>query len=338
MKQTLVGDSIVDEKESDSIEENRQISFVFDKVKHWSWVLVRAGLLIGLSFVILYPILLKVSIALKDKVDLYDTTVMYIPRNFTLENFKIVIEAMDYFKVLLNSFLLSGGTMLLTTAACALVGYGFARFEFRGRNLLFGLVIFTILVPPQTMMVPTYLQYRSFDLFGLLGLFNDGAGIRLLGTYWPFILSSGTGVGLRAGLFIFIFRQFFRGIPQELEDAAVVDGAGVFKTFFSIMLPNAIPAIITVMLFSFVWQYNDIYFTTLYLDEPSVISSQLQIAAHTISHRLSNMSGGGDAVDPTYISMLVNTSVLLAIAPLVILYMFVQRHFVESVERTGIVG
>jgi len=300
--------------------------------------MVRAVLIIGLSFVILYPIILKVSIAFKHKSDIYDPTVMYIPRNLTLENFKYVMETMNYFKVVWNSFVLSGSTMLLTTISCALVGYGFARFKFRGSNLLFALVILTILVPPQTIMVPTYLQYRNFDVFGLIGLFNGGEGIKLIGSYWPFIISSITGMGLKAGLFIFIFRQFFKGIPREIEEAALVDGAGVFKIFFNIMLPNAIPAMITVMLFSFVWQWNDTYFTTMFLESASVISSQVQIAGATLASKLTAASGSTGQIDPFYLSMLVNTSVLLAITPLIVLYMFVQRHFVESVERTGIVG
>lgn len=310
-----------------------------EKIKTWSWVIVRALLMIGLSFVILYPIILKVSIAFKHKSDIYDPTVVYLPRNFTLENFKYVIETMDYFKVIWHSFLLSGGTMLLSTLACALVGYGFARFKFRGNNILFALVILTILVPPQTIMVPTYLQYRSFDIFGLIGLFNDGEGIKLIGTYWPFIISSITAMGLKAGLFIFIFRQFFKGVPKEIEEAALVDGAGVFKIFFKIMLPNAIPAMVTVMLFAFVWQWNDVYFTTMFLDNATVLSSQLQTVGATIANKLSAAAGGSAGnVDPFYISMLVNTSVLLAILPLIVMYLFVQRYFVESVERAGIVG
>lgn len=331
MRQVTAGDNI---EEKDSSKKKDYTMFIFDKTKTWAWILARTALLIGLSFVILYPIFLKLSIAFMHRSDIYDSTVMYIPRNFTLENFQYVMETMGYFTVLWNSFALSGGTMLLTTIACALVGYGFARFKFRGNNILFALVIFTILVPPQTNMVPTYLQYRDFDVFGLIGLFNDGNGVRLLGSYWPFIISSATAVGLKAGLFIFIFRQFFKGIPQELEEAALVDGAGVFKVFFRIMLPNAMPAIITVMLFSFVWQWNDTYFTTLFLDNPNVISGKLESAAATIGMRL----GQSGTVDPLYLSMLVNTSVLLAIAPLIIMYLFVQRHFVESVERTGIVG
>jgi len=315
----------------------RHFSIPFEKMKSMAWTLVRSVLIIGLSFVILYPIILKVSIAFKHKSDLYDPNVMYIPRHFTLENFKYVMESMNYFKVVWNSFLLSGSTMLLTTISCALVGYGFARFKFRGSNILFALVILTILVPPQTIMVPTYLQYRNFDVFGIIGLFNGGEGIKLLGTFWPFIISSATAMGLKAGLFIFIFRQFFKGVPREIEEAALVDGAGVFKIFFRIMLPNAIPAIITVMLFSFVWQWNDTYFTTMFLESASVISSQVQIAGATLASKLSAASGSGQ-IDPFYLSMLVNTSVLLAITPLIVLYLFVQRHFVESVERTGIVG
>ncbi|MFC4388614.1 carbohydrate ABC transporter permease [Gracilibacillus marinus] len=314
-------------------------NILLDKLKNYSWIIFRTILIIGLSFVILYPILLKVSIAFKSKADLYDPTVVFVPRNFTLENFQYVMQTMNYFKVLLDSFLLAGGTMILTMIACALAGYGFARFRFRGRNVLFALVILTILVPPQTIMVPTYLQYRNFDLFGFIGLFNGGDGINLIGSYWPFIISSITGMGLKAGLFIFIFRQFFKGFPKEIEEAAHVDGAGVFKTFFQIMLPNAVPAIITVMLFAFVWQWNDIFYTTMFLDNAKVISMQLQSVGATIAHQLSTSSGGGvGAVDPFYVSMLVNTGVLLAILPLLILYLFVQRHFVESVERTGIVG
>ncbi|WP_249306137.1 carbohydrate ABC transporter permease [Lederbergia citrea] len=321
-----------------SDKKEKHVGFSFEKLKGMAWTIVRAVLIIGLSFVILYPILLKVSIAFKHKSDLYDPTVMYIPRHFTLENFQYVMEAMNYFKVVWNSFLLSGGTMLLTTISCSLIGYGFARFKFRGNNILFALVILTILVPPQTIMVPTYLQYRNFDVFGIIGLFNGGEGIKLIGTYWPFIISSITGMGLKAGLFIFIFRQFFKGIPREIEEAALVDGAGVFKIFFKIMLPNAIPAMITVMLFSFVWQWNDTYFTTMFLESASVISSQVQIAGSTLASKLTAASGSTGQIDPFYLSMLVNTSVLLAILPLIILYMFVQRHFVESVERTGIVG
>ncbi|KAB8125818.1 carbohydrate ABC transporter permease [Gracilibacillus oryzae] len=313
--------------------------FHLDRIKKYSWIIFRALLIVGLSFVILYPILLKVSIAFKDKADIYDPTVVFIPRNFTLDNFQYVMDAMNYVEVLIHSFVLSGGTMILTTIACALAGYGFARFAFKGRNLLFGLVILTILVPPQTLMVPIYLLYRDFDLLGLIRLFNGGEGVNLIGSYWPFVISSITGMGLKAGLFIFIFRQFFKGFPKEIEEAAHVDGAGVFKTFFRVMLPNAVPAIITVMLFAFVWQWNDIFFTTMFLDNAKVMSMQLQTVGATIAYQISTSAGGGvGGVDPFYVSMLVNTSVLLGILPLLIMYAFVQRHFVESVERTGIVG
>lgn len=312
----------------------------FNKLKNWAWVLFRTILLIGLSFVILYPILLKLSISIRHKDDLYDPTVVFIPKTFTLENFQYVWETMNYPRILLNTVLLAGITMLITTFICAITGYGFARFNFKGKNLLFACVIFTLLVPPQTIMVPTYLNYRDFDLFGIIRLFNNGQGINSIGSFWPFIISCLTGMGIKSGLFIFIFRQFFKQFPKEIEEAAEVDGAGPFKTFFIVMLPNAVPAIITVMLFAFVWQYNDTYFTTMFLETASVMSTQLQTVSATIYHKLNTTLGAGGvgAVDPFYLSMLLNTSVMLAILPLIIMYLFVQRYFVESVERTGIVG
>ncbi len=315
--------------------------FYPEKIKSALWSLFRGVLIIGISFVILYPILMKISIAFKDRVDLYNSTVVWIPQHFTLENFRLVLKVMEYHKVLLNSILLSGSTMILQTISCALAGYGFAKLKFKGSNLLFACVIFTILVPPQTIMIPTYLHYKNFDIFGMIELITGRPGIKLIDTYWPFVISSMTAMGLKTGLYIYIFRQFFRGLPKEIEEAAYVDGAGVLATFWKIMLPNAVPAIVTVMLFSFVWQWNDVYYTTMYLNNAEVMSIKLSTVATSIGSYLSikaGISANTGQVDPFYLSMLVNTCVLVAILPLIILYIFVQKHFVESVERTGLVG
>jgi multiple sugar transport system permease protein len=177
-------------------------------------------------------------------------------------------------------------------------------------------------------MIPLYLTYRYFDLFGLIGLFTGKDSVNLIDTFWPFLISSGTAMGLKNGLYIYIFRQFFRGIPKEIEEAALVDGAGVIRTFYRIMLPNAVPAIVTVLLFSFVWQWNDSYYVSLFLSKVKVLSTGLMGMGVAI---------GGEP-DPVYFSILMNTGVLLSMAPLIILYLFVQRYFVESVERTGLVG
>jgi multiple sugar transport system permease protein len=238
------------------------------------------------------------------------------------------MEATQFFSTMLNTFLISAGTTLIQLASCALAAYAFARLKFKGSGLLFGLVIFTIVVPPQTIMIPLYLTYRYFDLFGLVDLLTSKDSLNLIDTFWPFLISSATGMGLKNGLYIYIFRQFFRGIPKEIEESALVDGAGVFKTFYRIMLPNAVPAIVTVVLFSFVWQWNDSYYVSLFLSKVKVLSTQLMDMGSAL----------GKEPDLVYQSMLLNTGVLLLMAPLIILYLFVQRYFVESVERTGIVG
>jgi multiple sugar transport system permease protein len=312
------------------------LHFWTTKFKAWVWIMIRSVLICGISFVILYPIITKVSIAFKHESDIYDSTVVWIPKHFTLENFKLVFNALDYSQVLLSTVLLSGGVMLLQTFSCLLAGYGFSRIKFRGSGLLFACVIFTILVPPQTIMIPTYLQYKDFDVLGIISLIN-GDSWNLINTYWPFLLSSALGMGLKTGLFVFIFRQFFRGIPREMEEAAFVDGAGSFTTFIKIIVPNAIPALVSVMLFSFVWQWNDSFFTSLILTDPKVMSSMMATAGPQILFYIGLQTGGGQA-DPLYLSMIQNTGVLLAILPLIIMYLFVQRHFVESMERTGVVG
>ncbi|AGA58941.1 ABC-type sugar transport system, permease component [Thermobacillus composti KWC4] len=303
--------------------------------KRWLWSLIRLVLITGLSYVILYPILRKISTAIKDKTDLYSPIVVWIPEHFTMDNFRQAISIMDYWETLVNTFALAGTTTLLTAASSAVAGYAFARLKFRGSNLLFAGVVLTILVPPTTILIPIYMNLKDFSLMGLIPLLT-GKTVNLLNTYWPFILTSVTANSLKAGLFIFIFRQFFRGIPREIEEAAYIDGAGVGATFARIMLPNAVPAIVTVLLFSFVWQWNDSFFTTTYLTSSKVMSTQLA----SLPYNLSFFLEGGVATnkDPFYQSMVQDTGILLAILPLIIIYLFVQRYFVESIERTGLVG
>ncbi|NIK68106.1 multiple sugar transport system permease protein [Paenibacillus sp. BK720] len=306
----------------------------FESWKRWIWSFVRLVLIAGLSFVILYPIIQKISTAIKAKTDLYSPIVVWIPEHYSLENFKNAISIMDYWKTLLNTFSLSATTTILTAISCALAGYAFARLKFRGSNLLFAGVILTIMVPPTTILIPMYLNLKDFSLMGLIPLLT-GKTVNLLNSYWPFILTSITANSLKAGLYIFIFRQFFRGIPREVEEAAYMDGAGVGQTFLRIMLPNAIPSIITVLLFSFVWQWNDSFFTTTYLTSSNVMSTQLSSLPYNLSIILGN---DASAKDPFYLSMVQDTGILLAILPLIVLYLFVQRYFVESIERTGLVG
>ena len=324
---------------ADEAAQNR-ISRIKNKTAAWLWSFCRFLLIIGIAFVIIYPILMKFSVAFKAKEDIYNPTIYMIPVHFTLDNVKLALGLLDYWPLLLNTFVYVSITMLLTTMSTALAGYGFARFNFPGSGLLFGLVILTILIPTSTLMVPMYLHFRSFDVLGLVYLFTGKEGINLLNSYWPSIITSATATGLKAGLFIYIFRQFFRGIPKEIEEAALIDGAGGIKTFFLIMLPNAIPPLITVTLFSFVWQYNDTFYTSLFMSESALMPLKIASLPADASQFLPSLMGLGDTAksDPNYVALVVDTGILLAILPLIILYLFVQRHFVESVERTGVVG
>ncbi|MFW6308434.1 MAG: carbohydrate ABC transporter permease [bacterium] len=294
--------------------------------------LLRFILLTGIFYIILLPILTKVSSSLMTIEDVLDKTVMWIPRNITFENYRIVWDHMNYPRSFTNSLLLTVVVSIFQLASCTLVGYGFGRFDFKFKNLLFSLVILTLIVPPQVIMIPLYMNFRNFNLFGLL---NNP--INLLGSYWPFILTALTATGLRNGLYIFILRQFFKGMPHNLEEAAYVDGAGLYQAFFKIMLVGAKPVLVIVFLFSFVWQWNDDIFLTLYLPQGA---DYLPMALRNIDHVILESMVGyfSSEMAGQYGSIFRNTAALLFISPLLILYAFMQRYFVESIQRTGIVG
>ena len=295
------------------------------------WSIIKTVLILGISYIILFPILTKISSSIMSEQDLFDKTVKWIPRHITLENYVLVWKAMDYPSAFLNSFLLSVSISILQLFSCTLIGYGLARFDFRGSNILFAIVIFMLIVPPQVIIIPLYMNFRFFDLFGLL--FNKS--INMINTYWPFYLLAITGTGMRNGLYIYIMRQFFRGMPQGLEEAAYVDGAGPFRTFFKVMLPGAVPALVIVFLFSFVWQWNDNYFVSVFVGGQNLLANNLSSLARTISGTGDDMSL---MISRQKFSMINNTGSLLFITPLILLYGFMQRYFIESIERTGLVG
>ena len=291
--------------------------------------LLRLGFISGVSFIILHPLLTKLSSSLMQERDLFDQTVIWISRTPTLEHFFLAWEHMNYPVAFFNSFTLSFVVSILQLISCTLVGYGLARFEFKGSAVIFGLVIFTLVVPPQMIMIPLYLNFRFFNLFGILG----EEGFNLLGSYWPYVLTSLTSTGLRNGLFIYIMRQFFKGMHRDLEEAAYVDGAGLFKTFMTIMLPGALPGLVIVFLFAFVWTWNDYFFMTLFIGGRGEFMTQ---ALDGLALRA--LKGDHNRLGGNYASLINNTGSLMFIAPLLFLYSIMQRYFIESVERTGLVG
>lgn len=299
---------------------------ILRRLSEVSLAVFRLVLIIGISYIILFPILTKLSSSFMARKDLVDQTVKWIPKNFTLDNYRMAVQTLRFPTVFKNSAFLSLLVSILQLCSSTLVGYGLARFDFRGKGLVFGAAIFTLVVPPQMIMVPLYLNWRFFDLYGLI----PGQGIKLLGTYWPFVLTSITGTGLRNGLFILVMRQFFRGMPKNLEEAAYVDGASPLMAFFRVMLPGATSAAVVVFLFAFVWQWNDSFLTTLYLD-----SNFLPVALGNLTRTLAREL---EMNHPQYFSLIVNAGSLLMIAPVLVIYGLLQRYFVESIERTGLVG
>lgn len=303
------------------------------------WSIVRTVLIVGLSFIILYPIIIKISSSLMTEKDLFDLTTKWLPRKLdwttVTRNYRDVWKEMQYPTAFFNTFSLALLVAVLQLVSTTLVGYGFARFPYFGSKFLFAMVIFTLLVPPQMVMIPLFLNFRFFDCFGLFKLlYKFGLiaqeQVSLLGTFWPFVLTSMTAMGQKNGLFIYIMRQFFKGVPKELEEAALVDGAGQLKIFFTIMLPSAASVMMVVFLFAFVWQWNDIFLTRMYIrGHITMLPFMLEKL-----NQLFNTYGYSEQ----YLSVIINTGMLMVIAPLLILYGFLQRVFIESVERTGIVG
>lgn len=312
-------------------------SITWPKVGRALWSIVRGVIIIGICFTILQPLFTKLSVSFMSERDLFDSSVKYIPKHFTLNNYRLAIKGMDYWSSLFKTFALSASVALLQLCSCMLVAYGFARFRFPFKKLLFGCVILMLIVPPQIIMLPLFMHFRFFDIFGIIKLVK-GAPISLLDSYWPFLIQSATCTGFKNGLFIYMLRQFFKGMPKELEEAAFVDGCGKLKTFLRIIVPSAVPMMVTIFLFGFVWQWLDSFYTSLYLKGTKVIPVALDSLAASVYGEYSNFGGSMNFISPGFVSMMNNTGTVLAIIPLVIIYLVCQKYFVEGIERSGIVG
>jgi len=302
----------------------------------------RAVLLFGLCFLILQPLLDKLSVSFMAQEDLFDATVISIPRNFSVSNYQISMSLLNYWSTLIQTAVFLTISALLQISACTLTAYGFARYKFPGKNALFMCVFLLIIVPPQTIMSSIYLNFQFFDIFGIVKLIT-GKTLNLLGSPTGYLLLSATAMGLKSGLYIFLLRQYFRGVPKELEEAAYVDGCGRFYTFVRIMLPDAAPMLTSCFLFSFVWQWTDTLFTTLFMRNYKLISLALSKLTDGFYHYWAGLNSwgsgtGGLMSQPpiAYLQAIVATGMLLCLAPMVLLYLVAQKAFVESLTQTGI--
>jgi len=299
----------------------------------FAWSIIRLLLLIGISYTILYPLLTKLVLVFMDPADLSDYTVKWIPRHFSLDNLRLSLELLDYWGTLLKTMVYCIGISLLQITVTTLAAYSFARYKGIGRKILFALVLGTLVIPPHTYLVTLYTQFKDFDIFGIVSLIN-GSPVNLLDTAWVFIALAATGMGIRCGLYIYVERQTFAALPYELEEAAKVDGAGMFRTFFSVMLPNAIPSVVLCFILSFVWQWNDTFYVEQFANNLEVMSQKsigirFLVSEHLGEYGLHQTTDG---------QQMMAVGLFLCVIPVVIVFVLCQKAFVQGVERSGLVG
>ena len=308
--------------------------------------------LLGIAYVVLYPFFTKIAGSFMDKMDFVDVTVRLIPKNWTLDIYKAIWVDLDYVEAFTNTLLISAACALLQTFACCLIAYGLAKYKFKGNGIIFLLVILTMLVPHKTLQASMSLKFTYFDICGIMSFLSGGAsvgiesidnvlasiklmnvpdGVNLINTFWPLFILSITGLAFKNGLYIFMLRQFFRGIPDSLEESAYIDGSGDFRTFIQIILPISVPMMITVFLFSFCWQWTDSFYTNMFFTNPNkapTVLSQIVEIPKSLDTEYAGQS--------LYETAIRNACGIMIILPLVILYVFMQRYLVEGIERSGL--
>ncbi len=275
-------------------------------------------LLISFSYVYLYPILYMLINSFKSLPDLIDQGVTWVPTKLEFANYGKAWKALNMPGSIFESLWYSFKLALITTTTSAIIGYGFATYKFPFKNILFGLMLATFIMPPQVLMVSVISIYRS------LGIMSSELTMTLPAVF---------GQGINQAIFILIFYQFFKQIPQVLRESAEIDGASQFKIFYKIALPSAIPSIIIVFLFAFVWYWNETFVTSLYVNGP--VTLPLKIAQFENSY-ISLFPPGTPGNELNEAIKLAGH--MIALTPLLLTYFVMQRHFTESIDRTGIAG
>ena len=310
--------------------------FSMNFLKTVTVTLFRLIFLIGISYVILFPFFSKITESFMSPADFMDVAVDLIPKYPTLNQYREIIVENRYFEALFNTVILSLICAVFQTFVCAFIGYGFAKFKFKGNKILFLLVIFTMIVPHETIQLSMYMHFNFFDWFGIQPILHRiipaiEETSRLINSHWPLIMLSLTGLAFKNGLYIFMMRQFYRGIPDSLEESAYVDGSGVYRTFFSIILPLSVPMMITIFIFTFSWQWTDNFYTEMFY---TATKTWLMPSIISIPRTLDTSFAAGEL----YQGAIRNTCGILIILPLIFMYLFCQRYLIQGIERSGITG
>ena len=305
------------------------------KTKKYAVLIFQYILLAGLAYVIIYPLIYKIFSVFMSRSDIYNPTVFLIPQEPTLDNLIKIVTFDGYIKSYLNTIGLSVLCALLQTISCALVAYGFARYNFRFKNFIFALVIFTMIIPPQVLSIPLYFKFLDFDI-GMMGggilHFIFGKGIPMLDTLFPNTILSVTALAFKNALYIFMLRQFFMGVPIELTEAATVDGAGQLTIFARVILPLAGPMLTTILIFAVSWQWTDSFYSGIFFTDYPVMSTIVNKISVNMGYASFDIGG----TKPAAIAM--NAAAFLILVPLIIMYLFAQKRFIQGIENSGIVG
>ncbi len=275
-------------------------------------------LLISFSYIYLYPVLFMLVNSFMSVEDLINPGIKWVPTSLQYSNYQRAMQVLQFPGSIFGTTEYVLKVSVLVTCSSALIGYGFARFEFPLKKILFGLMLATFILPSQVTMVANMLIYRNLGI---------------MSSQWSMILPAIFGQGINAAIYILIFYQFFKTIPFVLMESAEIDGASHFRIFTRIAVPLAIPSFIIVFLFSFVWYWNETFITSLYVG--GQITLPLKLAAFRSSYDTLFPPGTPGAELNEAIMMAGN---MMTILPLLVLYFVAQRYFTESIDRTGITG
>ena len=295
---------------------------------------IRGLLMFGLCFMIIQPLITRFSVSLMAAEDIYDSTIRLLPRNVTLDNYRIVAELTSMPDSMINTAWISLVMSLCQILSTALVAYGFARYEFPLKKFWFACVVMLIIIPPQTIQTALFMSFTHFDIFGIFKA-TTGHDINLRSSLIPYTLMCLTCMGLKDGLYIYMLRQYFKSVPESLEEAAYVDGCGTIHTFVKIMLPDAVPTIASCFLFSFVWQWTDLFYTRNFISGYKIYSRELSNIVSIMSKYFARNATENVTVPLGRQMQLIGIGVFVCCVPLIILYAFTQKTFVQSLTMTG---
>jgi multiple sugar transport system permease protein len=275
-------------------------------------------LLICFSYIYLYPLLFMLVNSFKGIDDLINPGVKWIPTVLEIKNYVKAIQVLDLPSSIFHTLSYVLKVSLSATISSALIGYGFAKFQFPLKKILFAFMLATFILPSQVTMVSNMLVFKQ---------------IHIMSSQLAMVLPAIFGQGYNAAIYILIFYQFFKTIPNVLMESAEIDGASTFKLFYKISLPLALPSVLIVFLFSFVWYWNETFLTALYVGDQLTLPLKLQTFKASYETLFPAGSSGSELNEAVLLA-----GNMLAILPLLVLYFFAQRYFTQSIDKTGITG